>query len=85
MSVRTEAGNTSAGIVAPENNNIGKYSRLVTTFMDFVVLQTAATSSPMENMETIVSTHNRIKIKILGSSALRVGEIIRMPFIYALI
>lgn len=64
ISARTEVGNTSAGMVAPENNNIGKYSRLVTIFMDFVVLQTAATSSPIENMETIASSHNRIKIRI---------------------
>ena len=63
ITARTPAGNTSAGIVAPENSNIGKYKRLVATFIDFVVRHRPATKSPIENIETIVSNHTPIKAK----------------------
>ena len=57
ITARTPAGNTSAGIAAPENKSIGKYSRLVAMFMDFVVRQRLAAMRPMENMESMVRSH----------------------------
>ena len=60
ITMRTPAGNTSAGIVAPEKSNIGKYKRLVATFIDFVVRHKLATKRPIESMETIVSNHTPV-------------------------
>lgn len=59
---RIPSGNTSAGIVAPENRSIGKYTILVATFIDFTVLQTLAIISPIENMEMRVNNHTPMKI-----------------------
>src|SRR5574344_1642642 len=57
----TGAGNTSAGIVAPENKSIGKYKTLVTILIAFVVRHTPATNNPMENIESMVSNQTRMK------------------------
>lgn len=50
-------GKISAGIVAPEKSNIGKYKRLVTMFIDFVVRHKLATVNPIENIDIIVKNH----------------------------
>ena len=54
-------GNNSNGIVAPDKNSIGKYTRLVTAFVAFTVLHRLAISKPILNMETNVKSHAPIK------------------------
>ena len=58
-------GITSTGSVVPEKISIGKYRRLVATFIDFAVRHRAATRRPIENIETIVSSHTPAKASTL--------------------
>ena len=56
-------GNSSYGMVAPDKNNIGKYTREVTAFTDFTVLHKLAINSPMLNIDTSVNNQETAKTR----------------------